>query len=256
MSTFREYSSYYDLLYKNKSYENEAAFLCSLFPAHKHGHKTLLDLGCGTGRHAFELAKHGWKVQGVDLSSEMVGIANESLKTQSVPGIRERLHFSTGDARSVQLGKTFNVVTALFHVMSYQTTEEDCLGVLKTAREHLPPDGVFLFDFWYGPAVLSEQPENRVLRLESDDLKIVRIAEPELLPNENIVNVNYTIFIHNTKSGLISEITETHRMRYWFLPELVRLVEKAGFRVQRTGEWLTNNFPGTDTWGVYMLVSK
>ena len=134
-----------------------------------------------------------------------------------------RLTFAHGDVRSVRTGETYDAVISLFHVMSYQTTNADLEAALATAAAHLQPGGLFLFDFWYGPAVLTQQPEVRVKRLEDEEIKVTRIAEPVMRVNENVVEVNYTVFIEVKSTGQMEQVQETHRMRYWFLPELAYL---------------------------------
>src|SRR6202021_2412457 len=94
------------------------------------------------------------------------------------PETARRLTFSSGDIRNYRAGKRFDVVAALFHVMSYQTSNEDLLAAMVTAKEHLTPEGIFIFDYWYAPAVLTQQPSIRVKRMESDRLEVTRIAEP------------------------------------------------------------------------------
>ena len=59
----------------------------------------------------------------------------------------------------LRLAGTFDAVIALFHVVSYQTTEHDLRATFATAARHLNPGGVLLFDVWHGPAVLAQQPE-------------------------------------------------------------------------------------------------
>jgi hypothetical protein len=56
----------------------------------------------------------------------------------------------------------------IFHVFSYQTTNGDLVAALTTAKEHLNPDGILIFDCWYGPAVLSNKPTIRVKTIEDD----------------------------------------------------------------------------------------
>ena len=89
--------------------------------------------------------------------------------------------FSQGDIRAVRLGRTFDVVVALFHVTSYQTTNEDLAAATATAATHLEPGGAFLFDCWRGPAVLIQRPEVWVKRLDDDDISLTRVAEPGLM---------------------------------------------------------------------------
>ena len=77
MEQFGEYARYYDLFYGDKDYIKEADEIDALirrYSSNSEGSK-LINLGCGTGRHDCELAKRGWTVKGVDLSSEMIAIA-------------------------------------------------------------------------------------------------------------------------------------------------------------------------------------
>jgi hypothetical protein len=50
----------------------------------------------------------------------------------------------------------------MFAVLGYQGENDDVLAALKTAHRHARPGGLFLFDVWYGPAVLHERPSQRV----------------------------------------------------------------------------------------------
>jgi SAM-dependent methyltransferase len=252
MSVFNHYASYYDLLYQDKDYGAEAQFIHHLIQTHAPTAKTILDLGCGTGVHAALLAEKGYQVHGVDLSQEMLQRAIDRLSQRS-PQLASQLAFSLGDIREFRLNQTFDVVTSLFHVISYQIENQDIQAVFSTAKAHLKPEGIFVFDFWYGPAVLSESPTTRIKRLENSEIKVVRIAEPTVHPNQNIVDVDYQVFIQDKQYESIEEFTEKHRMRYMFLPEIKMLLSEWKFEIINCGEWLTNADPALNTWGVYLV---
>ena len=195
----------------------------------------------------------GYEIHGVDISGAMLKIA-EARQGELTCEIRERINFSQGDIRSVRLRPRYDVVLSLFHVLSYQTTQQDVAMALDTIADHLTPGGVCLFDFWYGPAVLSSPPAVRLKRLQDQSVSILRISEPTLRPNENVVDVDYLFFVREQPIGqLAREFRESHRMRYFFMPELLNFLEAAGLVPLQWGEWLTGNPPGTDTWSVYIL---
>ncbi len=81
MATFGNYSRYYNLLYKDKDYRGEAGFIHDLIRKYSPEAKTILDLGCGTGRHDLLLAKKGYAITGVDMSEEMLLIARSQQPT-------------------------------------------------------------------------------------------------------------------------------------------------------------------------------
>lgn len=255
MSVFGKYSSYYDLLYKDKNYQAEADFVHALLQEHCPQTKTLLELGCGSGGHAMKLVEKGYNIHGVDMSQDMLNMANAQ-KT-AAPAHAESLHFSQGDIRELQLGKTFDSVISLFHVVSYLPTLDDILTVFDRVHRHLEHGGVFIFDIWYAPAVLTQKPEVRVKRMRNEEIGVTRIAEPVWHPNECWVDVCYKVFIENLKTREIEELdTEVHRMHYLSLPEIQLMAKLANFEVINYGEWLSKKPLSASTWGAYFVLKK
>lgn len=255
MNIFSNYACYYDLLYRDKNYVGEVQFVQSLLQKYAPTAKSILDLGCGTGTHATILAKEGYQVHGIDLSAEMLQQASDR-NSHLPPEVASRLKFSQGDLRTIQLDKQFDAAIALFHVISYQTTNEDLQAAFATVKAHLKPGGIFIFDCWYGPAVLSDRPVVRVKRLENKEVDVVRIAEPVLHPNENLVDVNYQIFIKQKQNGTVEEIQEQHKMRYLFKTEIDSLLHQFDFYCLNFCEWMTDKSPGFDTWNVHFVVKN
>ncbi len=255
MSVFGEYSRYYDLLYRDKDYPGESRFIEDAIRRHRPRARHVLELGCGTGLHACLLAEGGLAVEGVDRSEAMLHAAKERRKG-CTPEVQGRLCFLPGDVRSYRSAARYDVVLSLFHVISYQTSNEDLRTAFATAAANLVPGGLFFFDYWYGPAVLTERPAVRVKRMESEDVLIIRIAEPRLFSGESSVEVNYTILVDDKKTGSTQRLTESHRMRYLFLTEIELLASQAGFRVMESCEWMTGKAPGMDTWGVCSALER
>jgi SAM-dependent methyltransferase len=250
MSVFNEYARYYDLLYRDKDYTGETNYVHNLIQRQSPGARTVLNLGCGSGRHDRCLVDRGYAVTGVDLSEEMLAAARDAAAGNGA------LDYVQGDVRTVRLGKTFDVVISLFHVMSYQTANSDLMGAFATAYSHLEPGGIFIFDCWYGPGVLTDRPAVRVKELEDEAVSVTRIARPEMHPNENVVDVNYRVFLRDKTSGSVREINETHRMRYLFVPELQLMLPSAGFESLLFEEWLTSSRLKFTSWNAVVTARK
>lgn len=246
---FEDYAKYYNLLYKDKDYRKEVDYIAALINQHSgKTSKTVLDIGCGTGLHASYLSQLGFFVTGIDLSPDMIGVAKSNQSTNT--------EFFVSDATNFSLNRQFNIVLSLFHVVSYQTTNEDVIRMFKNVHNHLKDDGIFIFDFWYGPAVLTEKPAVRIKRLDGDEFQVLRLAEPEIDVNSNLVNVNYDLHISYKKKSRSENVKETHRMRYFFIPELNHLLSDCGLKVVKYEEWLTGDSPSEKTWGVCCIVKK
>jgi SAM-dependent methyltransferase len=252
MSVFKEYSNYYDLIYKDKKYPEEAAYINKLIKKYNPDSKSILDLGCGTGTHANLLAEFGYDITGVDNSEEMLQAASNQIKGN----LKNNIKFMKGDIREIRLTKKFDNIVSLFHVFSYFVTNEDVKKAFATVKEHIKDDGFFIFDCWYGPAVLYDLPKVRVKKMEDDNIKVVRIVEPEINANRNYVDVNYQIFIIDKKTNDFKELKETHRMRFFFTPEIEEYLNSYGLKLIDSKEFLTEKEPGFDTWGVYFIAKK
>lgn len=245
---FDDYARYYDLLYKEKDYAGEAAYIHALIQKYKPGAKTILNLGCGTGKHDACLEQLGYQISGVDLSDTMLVEAHKR-------AISGKLEFFKGDVRAVDLGKKFDIVVSLFHVMSYQTTDDDILAAFRTAERHLVSGGIFIFDFWHGQGVLNDPPVIRVKHLEDETVRIVRIAEPVLKKDQNVVDVNYQILTLDKRSDQWSELHETHSMRYFFLPGIEQYLSDTGFSLKNASEWMSNK-PLSSGWYGLVVANK
>jgi SAM-dependent methyltransferase len=243
MTVFGNYAQYYDLLYQDKDYDGEARFIHKLIQAHAPKSRSILELGCGTANHALLLAKRGYQVHGVDMSEEMLQKAADRL-AQAPPEIAAQIQLTQGDIRQVRVNQTFDVVLSLFHVISYQTTAQDLLAAFNTIKQHLNPGGVAIFDVWYGPTVLSNPPVTRIKRLESEKIRIVRIAEPISFPNQNLVDVNYQVFISDKSNGNV------------FKPEIEMVLDTANLKMIDSKEWMTGNDLGFNTWGAVFIASN
>ena len=96
--------------------------------------KKILDVGCGTGRHAIELAKRGYRVTGIDLSQDQLARAKEKAKEAGVS-----VAFLRKDARTFAFREKFDLVIMLceggFPLM--ETDEENYRILSRCARPPL-----------------------------------------------------------------------------------------------------------------------
>lgn len=227
----RGYADQYDLLYGDKDYEREVDMVEEVFRRHGHGPvRTVLDLGCGTGNHALPLARRGYQVTGVDRSPEMLDHARRKARENLPPGADGRPEFVEGDVRDVDLHRKFDAVLMMFAVLGYQLTNEDVLAALRNARKHLKPGAPFICDVWYGPAVLAVKPGDRVKMVEAGGRKILRAASGSLDLVRQLSEVRYTVW-EAGEGGLLNEIREVHRMRFFFPQELKLFFSQAGMEL-------------------------
>jgi SAM-dependent methyltransferase len=252
MSSFGSaYALSYDALYKDKDYEGECDLLLDILRG-RDGYelRRILDLGCGTGSHASILAQRGLEVVGVDRSADMTEIARQ--KAAKRPP-HERPQFVTADIRRARLETKFDAVLMMFAVLGYQRTNDDVIAALVTARTHLDKGGLLAFDVWYGPAVLSQRPSQRVAVVDGDSHTIIRVAAGSLDTRSHVCTVDYRLWILDGRQ-LVDDVAESHVLRYFFPLELALLLQIAGFSLLRLGgfpDYATD--PDDSSWNVLGL---
>lgn len=251
MTVFADYAPWYDLLYQDKNYAEETAFVEARLREHGIVQGKLLDLGCGTGLHALAFARRGWDVAGIDLSPEMIARAKARAEQTGLS-----IPFRQGDAREAGPEHDFDAVVSLFHVASYQTSRDTLAAMFRTAHAALRPGGVFFFDYWYGGAVLAQGVETRVKVIEQRPLRLTRIAQSDHDERAATVTVNYTLFCEDMDHGTIRRVDEAHHMRYWFPFEVDTALNASGFQPATHATWLTQDAPSSKSWAAYAVARK
>jgi len=141
--------------------------------------------------------------------------------------------------------------------MGYLTDNAQLIAGLKTARKHLEPGGVLIFDGWFGPAVLSERPEKRCHQYKYGRDTITREASPHLDPVRQTVTVHYDV--STLQGGEISDvrIQEDHIMRLMFVQEMALAMETAGLQFVRCCPFLDlDGELTTATWNVTFVARR
>lgn len=244
---FSDSASLYDLLYEEKDTSGEIGWILSRLKARGLPDSgKILEIGAGTGRHARGFADVGYTVTAIDPSEEML--------KRAAP--HDRVSFLRADGVNLRLDQKFDAVLALFHVVSYQATPAMVSSFFHTASEHLNDGGLFGFDIWYSPAVMSLQPEDRVLTKEVDELRVTRLAKPvEDVPHSR-VDVKYTYTVEEVTSGTARTFEEVHAMRHFTSTEIQLIAEAHGLSVVDSCEFMSERAPSRETWGVWFTLQK
>jgi len=250
---FKQYAEIYDAIYASKDYIAESAYVAELLGGLKN--KQLSDVGCGTGKYSEIFAEDAAFVLGIDLSEDMISIAN-TRKSLLPSHIQSSLQYLVGDARNYQSNRLFDVVCSMFHVINYQTSNDDLRSFFKTAHSLLGSNGQLVFDFWYGPGVLADKPKKRVLEITTDSMEITRTATPSLRLNDNCVDVTYDVQVNKRRNEVVAEkYSETHSMRYLFVPEL-EFFSDGKFEIERVYAWKTHLEPNETHWSATCVMRK
>lgn len=194
----------------------------------------ILDLACGTGTMAIRFAQQGYQVTGVDIVPEMIKLAGQKAAAQSLS-----IEWVAADARAFQLGKQFPFIYLIGNAFQHFLTRADQEALFARVREHLLPDGRFLFCTRNpSPRNLLEgrfsEPQTYV---EADGTKLIASEQPTydaITQIQHYTFYNQWIFL----DGRQEEKTYRTALRYVFPQEMEALLFYNGFQIEACyGNW-------------------
>ena len=136
----------YDSLNDKKKYREEVEYISGFIS----NPSKILDVGCGTGTHAFMLSDLGHRCVGIDISKEMIEVANKNNKSKA-----EFFHVSIEDFLHAQ---EYDLCISLFNVINHIMAIKDLQLFFESVYYNLKEDGLFVFDCFNSIAVLNNRP--------------------------------------------------------------------------------------------------
>jgi SAM-dependent methyltransferase len=243
---FNLYSQYYDLIYESKDYCSEANVVYNKIGLRA---PSLLDLGCGSGGHAKILSDLGCSITGIDKSKSMIDIANGKF----IPNFTA----TVANIENFELNKKYDAAISIFHVMSYLTSNESILNCLNCVKEHLKTGGVFVFDFWFAPAVYHQGFDRRIKTFENNKIKVTRESSTVLDISKNIGTVSFDILVESKiDEKQKQKIVEQHPMRFYSIPEIENFAIQMGYDVIDFFDLHSNKKPSLSTWAITVKLIK
>lgn len=213
-----ETSRDYDAVSRRGDEEETVAFLAGLA-----GGGEALELAVGTGRIALPLMKAGVRVDGIELSKDMVDRMREK------PG-GDQVEVVMGDMSRVTTGRSYGLVYLVFNTIGNLLTQDDQVRCFENAARHLTDDGVFVVECRVPTA--PARPGHQFIDVEELELDRVELGVSRYDPLTQILDVNH---VHLGADGLgFSPI----RLRLAYPPEFDLMARIAGLRLRdRWGGW-------------------
>jgi ubiquinone/menaquinone biosynthesis C-methylase UbiE len=214
---FIKSAKYYDALYHFKDYKEASQRIQTLIQQINPYARTLLDVGCGTGKHV-EYLRESMQVEGLDLSAEMLEIARARC-----PGVP----FHQGDMVHFDVGHSFDVITCLFSSIAYVRTVENMNDAVATMAHHLNPQGILFIEPWFSPENywVGRLTANFV---DQPDLKIAWMYVSEIEGRLSISNMHFMV---GTTEG-ITHFTERHENGLFTHEEYLDAIRRVDLEVE------------------------
>lgn len=150
MNDYKKFSYYYDEAVASVDYHLWLDFLEPFL----NPQTTILDLACGSGTLAILLKLKGYSVEGLDLSKEIIEIAQEKAKINHLT-----IPFYVKDMTSFELKQQYDIITCFFDSLNFLKTRKQLKALFSSVLKHLNPNGLFIFDV-FSKTMLDEYQDN------------------------------------------------------------------------------------------------
>ncbi len=203
----------------------------------------VLDLGCGYGRHAMELAARGFHVVGLDLSTPLLVRGGEEAHRRGLT-----INFVRGDMRELDFVEQFDAAYCLFSTFGYFDDETN-KKTLQNISRALKPGGKFLVEILNRDYIIADLPTR--VWWEGDGCVV--LEEVELNYFSSRIQVNRSVVFDDGRQ-LEQEIS----VRAYSLHEVGKLMHAAGFRVLEVsgGYQMKGRFLGNQSRHIIVLAER
>lgn len=186
----------------------------------------ILDMACGSGRHSIILAREGYDITAVDLSSNLLSVAKENAAKENL-----NINFIQSDIRAFNTSQKFDLILNLFTSFGYFDTDEENFAVLKKAYDHLKDAGFFVLDYFN-----TNYLANNLVAYSKE-----QIGNSEFIQERKIEDQRVKKKISIISNGAKKEFEESVRM--YDKNELAKVLINIGFDIYKTfGDFLGNDF--------------
>jgi SAM-dependent methyltransferase len=214
---FTESAAFYDVLYSFVDYEAAVRDIAARLDERAPHARSLLDVGCGTGRH-LELLRERYEVEGLDLNPTLLALARE--RCPDVP-------FHEADMADFDLDRSFDVVICMFSSIGYVKTLPELQRTLQTFRRHLAPGGVVIVEPWFPPEVMKSGHQS-IRSAEAGAVRVERVGNIEVEGRLSRLQFDYTIH----EGDRVRQTTELHELGLFTVAETLDAFSVAGLRAE------------------------
>ena len=218
MGAYEALAVSYDRLTSDVDYEATVAFYREILAAEGLRPRTAVDLACGTGSVSVLLAKQGLRVIGVDMSEEMLTVAQQKVGEMEHPP-----RFVCQSLQNLTLPRGADLAVCALDSLDYITDPKDSAEAIRRVYRALNPGGIFIFDV-NTPEKLRAM-DGQVFLDEDDDVYCVWRGE-----FDEITNIcSYGMDLFQRQGSLWRRSFEEHREYAYSAQQLRGFLKAAGF---------------------------
>ncbi|OGO79048.1 MAG: methyltransferase [Clostridiales bacterium GWB2_37_7] len=246
MESYYHLAEYYDMLMDDIDYNVWCSFIEEIFQIYGSQPHNILETACGTGNITIPMALKGYNLLGVDISEEMLTIAENKARSKKL-----NIKFIKQNMTELTLNMSFDAVLCMCDGVNYIIEEDELYKYFSTVHHLLNTDGVFIFDI-SSSYKLRRILGNNILFQEKNDF--CYIWENNFFEEDELLEMRLNFFI--PQRGLYKRLEEFHIQRAYTEEQLIRLLAEAGFKNIRTYDNLKMKKPHNRSERIFVTAQK
>lgn len=247
MDQYSNFAYVYDRLMEDVDYDGWVDYIEGLLKLENHKPKRILELACGTGNITIPLSKRGYEIMGVDISQDMLSVADDKASEAG-----ERIIFLEQDMRELEVEDGgYDCVLCLCDGINYVTEVEDLHKVFHLVYESLSQEGLFIFDVSSYYKLKNILGENTFGENLGD---LCYLWENYFNEDTDTIEMDLTLFIQEGR--LFKKMEEYHLQRAYRVEELTAALKKAGFNNITSYNAFEYKEPKEESERIFFLVKK
>lgn len=246
--SYEHFAYLYDQLMEEAPYDQWVSFVREKVEKYPLGGNQLLDLACGTGELSVRLAKAGFDVTGIDLSEDMLAVAQAKSET-----FQTSISFFQQNMVNLEGQGQFDIICIFCDSLNYLSTEEEVIQTFSSVFQHLKPDGLFLFDV-HSIFKITQVFANQTYTLNDDDLAYIWNSFPGEFANS--VEHELSFFVLDERSGKYDRYDELHFQRTFPTQTYQKWLAEAGFDLVEVCADFENTPPDTQSERIFFVLRK
>lgn len=249
MNIYKRFAYFYTKGRYPEFSEKMAKLIPPILNQYKLAPVTILDIACGEGTFAIEIAKMGFQVTGIDLSQDMLRFAKVKAKKANV-----NVKFVQKDMRKLNYSEKFELVTCWYDSLNYLIKKEALEKTFSGVSQALKKGGLFIFDMntIYG---LTVHWQRYPCYIQQNTTELFEIHIPSYDFEKNTATLTIRGFIKEGKKWELIE--EVHKERGYTLEEIRECLMKSNLRELKCWGNLENKSePEKDTSRVWFVAKK
>jgi 2-polyprenyl-3-methyl-5-hydroxy-6-metoxy-1,4-benzoquinol methylase len=246
--SYERFAYVYDYLMQDVPYDGWLEFVNKQAKTYSLQGESVLDIACGTGELSLRLVRDGYNVTGVDLSQDMLMVAQEKALEMNV-----KLNLFQQDMSKLDSLGEYDLITIFCDSLNYLEDERDVENTFKSVYAHLKHDGLFLFDV-HSIYKMTQIFINQTFTLTDEHVSYIWDCFPGEVPNS--VEHELTFFVKDEETNQYNRVEELHKQRTYPILTIKEWLKDAGFEVLNISADFTQEAPTDHSERIFFTCKK